>query len=795
MKRLFLCLLLGVFLQSTAAQVMDVKGIVHDDKQIPVSYCNVAFSSLKNGELVVGCITDADGRWNVKIASGSYSLEVSFIGYTSYKDTVDIQTRTELPSIILTETANELQELVVTGQNKVRTASSDTYYLAESPKTIGRNALEVVSLAAGVSIDKRKGLKIYGKEGVKVMMNNRPIDLTGEELIKYIANLRGEDIKKVEVVSLADASRGGDALGGVIKITLKSRAVDGYDMSVGVMGQSYGTTFLGVKPDVSFNSKFNKFNVYGNLHYSSIGERETDRETSQYLETNKGLSTQTEVDYKQKVDDWFYRLGVVYDIDDKQSLGMDIDGAFSRSKEEMHTPSIITNNEKLRNFYSDYYRPDSISKFNLSLHYHRLTDDLGSELSVGADFYSSFDNSSEHNRLYSTDPGDDFLVETQGITQYSQRMYTSGVDYKWVLSPAFTLNMGAKFNFTRMKNDLNNRMYQDGKWGVDVDNTDNYSYDETILAGYANGTLRQGKWNLMAGVRYESTIRDMTSQNFPERVEKKTYHDFFPVVSATYNWNEEKGHSFTLKAKTGVTRPSFAELIPFSTQQNLYTFITGNPFLTPSYVYSVGADVLLFRGLYFGFDFTRKKDAVELVLQQRETNELIVDACYQNIPRMDSYMLNGYVPLPICDWLYAGIELAGGKKKREVGVIKDDIWLGFVGLEANITIARDWNLELYGSYVNKEFYGNMLLKKYYTADASLKRSFMNKKLQIALNAENVFGKRKNLEVRDSGIHRDVYMKGSDEAARFTFSIRYTFGGKNKVQIDRIKATNATERER
>ena len=795
MKRLCIAFLSFLLMSQANSQNLKVSGTVSDEANEPICYCNITFRTPQDSSLVVGCIADMDGKWEVEIPKGKYLLGVSYVGYTPYNEVTQINSNMVMPNINLSVASHELQELVITGRKKVRTANADIYFLGNSPKTIGRNALEVVSLAAGVSVDKRKGLKIYGKEGVRVMVNNRQLDLKGDELSKYLANLRGEDIQTVEVVSLADASQSAEANGGLIRIKLKSQAVNGYDIGVGIIGQAYGKDFIGVRPDISFNSKINKFNIYGNLHYSSIGNRKTDTENSIYINSKDNLTTSSVVNNKLTLREWFYRFGTMYDIDDKQSLGLDIDGTFSRLKEHINTPSQVSTNGNITNYQANYFTPDSIQKFNISLNYRRRVNDLGSELAIGADYYSSSDNSSEHNHLYSIDSNENYSVKTEGTTRYNQKMYTTGLDYKWVLSPSFTLNVGGKYNFTRMKNNLNNNEFVNGKWGVDKENTDNFIYDETIRALYANGSLKLGKWDLMAGVRYEGSTKDTKSTNFPARTEKKTYNDFFPVLSTTFNFNEEKGHSLTFKTKAGIARPSFDELIPYSTQQNLYTYLVGNPFLSPSYTYSGGIDLLLFRGLYFGLDYTHKKDMVELVLQQPDPNSPRANAYYENIPKIDSYMFNSYLPAPICDWLFAGLEFSVGKKKREFSNSKDEIWQIAAGLEVNITLAKDWFIELYGSGINKDYYGNMLLKNYYTADLSLKKSFMNNKLQLSFNGVNIFGKKKSLEIRGGSIDRNLLMKAADDCRNFNISLRYSFGGKNKVEVDKVKAMNTEDRER
>ena len=99
------------------------------------------------------------------------------------------------------------------------------------------------------------------------------------------------------------------------------------------------------------------------------------------------------------------------------------------------------------------------------------------------------------------------------------------------------------------------------------------------------------------------------------------------------------------------------------------------------------------------------------------------------------------------------------------------------------------------NYVNREFYGNMILKNYYKVDLSLKRSFMKKKLQVAFNAINIFNRRRELVIDDESINRTLFRGKSADCKNFSLSVRYFFGSKTKVNGDRIKSINAEERAR
>lgn len=66
------------------------------------------------------------------------------------------------------------------------------------PQAIGRTAVEMLKLSPGVWI--RDDIAIFGKKGAKVMINNRLLRETGEDLINYLNQIPAEDILRIEIV-------------------------------------------------------------------------------------------------------------------------------------------------------------------------------------------------------------------------------------------------------------------------------------------------------------------------------------------------------------------------------------------------------------------------------------------------------------------------------------------------------------------------------------------------------------------------------------------------------------------
>lgn len=779
------------------AQAFHVRGVVMDKSKSPLPYCNVALKTQNDSTFIVGCITDDKGFFTLSVPKGYYMFHVSYVGYDDYSKSLTVKGNMRVDTVTMNESSVALAELTVKGKRVQRNSLSDVYYLNGSTKTVGRNALEVISLASGVTVDHRKGIRIYGKEGTKVVIDGRMLELSGESLNKYLANIKGEDIASMEVVKTTNATYDANATGGVIKIKLRKHVGNGYDASVGINSKMRETTFLGVKPDFSINSQIGKFNIYGNLSYSNISKRETDTEESVYKGRNTGIATSTIINDKIPTDSYFARLGVLYRINDKHTIGVDGDFTANHDREEMHTPSMIKTNDVTKNYYTNYYTPQTVREYNGSLNYIWSISESGSELNVGADYYYQSNRTGDDNTLTCQEDSS-FLKKTLSTVEYNRTMYTGGFDFKMVCSSVMTLDVGAKYNHTTLKDYLNYRYKDgiDGVWTTDAESTDDTEYREDITAGFVNANYKIGLWTLEGGLRYESTFKRLISRNFSDKNSSNTYGNLFPMMTATYDINKDKGHVLTLKYHSGISRPSFDQLVPFQTQQNLFTYVVGSPYLSPSYNYSAGADLLLFNAFYLGADYTREKDKVEMIIEPRDADGLMMNASYKNINQYDTYSMQTFVPIPVTKDIYFGLTLMGSHKRRQMyGGTTDKLWQFYSELEANVEMAGNFSFETTFSYLNRDFYGNMLLKDYYVLNFALRKSFLNKRLQVSLIGTNILGKPQKLYIDDQYIYRTVTMKRPDECSLFSLSVQYHFSNDASIKHKRVKAFNTEERER
>lgn len=253
MKRLVFIFFLVITTLSFAQQ-KSVSGVVTDSKGIPV----IGAVIVLEGNSTVGTITDADGRFNIKLDAAvakQAKLSVSCLSYTTTVVSVDGRS---ILDIVLEDDSEELDEVVVVGYGSMR--KSDLTGSVSSVKVDETQAAQSASLsqllqgnAAGVQVTNNSaspdggvsvlirgassfnssseplyvvdGIIINTSGNASVMSSNLGGDnATGEEQTNGLMGINPMDIASIEILKDASATAiyGSQGANGVVLITTKS---------------------------------------------------------------------------------------------------------------------------------------------------------------------------------------------------------------------------------------------------------------------------------------------------------------------------------------------------------------------------------------------------------------------------------------------------------------------------------------------------------------------------------------------------------------------------------------------
>lgn len=237
---IFLSLCLGAF--SASAQNGSVSGKVIDEKSQPVSYATVQLKGT-----AFGANTDDDGAFTISnVPAGAYSLEISYVGYANYEQSITVTAGSVATANVQLKTDYlSLNEVVVVGygtkQVKDLTGSVTSVSAKDfdkgnvsSPEQLitGKVAGIQVTTAGGAPgsssrIRVRGGSSLNASNDPLIVIDGVPVDNNGiDGSSNALSLINPNDIENITILKDASAAAiyGSRAANGVIIVTTKKGA-------------------------------------------------------------------------------------------------------------------------------------------------------------------------------------------------------------------------------------------------------------------------------------------------------------------------------------------------------------------------------------------------------------------------------------------------------------------------------------------------------------------------------------------------------------------------------------------
>lgn len=185
------------------AQTFSIKGkITEDGTKLPIESATVYITSVKDSTVLDYTITDKFGGFNFKIKkiSQQVNLKISFIGYETFKQTLEsINKDIDFGTIGLKESVNTLNEVVIKSEAPPIRIKKDTLEFNASSFKVrpDANVETLLKQLPGVEIDAEGKITVNGKEVNQILVNGKPFfDKDGKIALQ---NLPSDIINKVQV--------------------------------------------------------------------------------------------------------------------------------------------------------------------------------------------------------------------------------------------------------------------------------------------------------------------------------------------------------------------------------------------------------------------------------------------------------------------------------------------------------------------------------------------------------------------------------------------------------------------
>ena len=775
-----------------------INGTVIDKNNTKIS-ATLKFKSVIDSSFMKTVTTNEQGNFTLdNFPSGKFIVEVKSLGYKTLLETVALKpNKTDIHlSFTLQEDINELESVVVAGRKPLieRHNNKTVMNVENSIVSTGNTALEVLAKMPGVSVNQDGIISIRGRSGVNVLIDGKSTYLSAEQLATRLKSLNSNEIKAIELITNPSSRYDAEGNAGLLNIKLKKNASYGTNGSID-LGFGYGKN---AKSDagISINHRNKSLNIFGN--FANNNNKAT--ENLDILRVVKDLdqdtyfhqyNTQTRSSYNNN-----YKAGIDYFINDRNTLGFLTTGYFNNGHDLSNgvtaigqsftkvDSSIVADNPAKNKYRNQAY----------NLNYKSVMGTLGQELSIDLDYAKYY---SEENTIYQNS-----FFDQNGLNYKSPAIFRNAtpsfikikaakIDYALSLSATTKLDAGLKSSWVSTDNDFRFENLIGKDWKNDAGRSNRFVYDENINAAYTTLKHEFKSTSIEIGLRTEQTNSKGNSIN-DNKIVKRSYFDFFPSfnINQTLSPSNEIGFSYSRR----IDRPDYKSLNPFVYFVDLYTFSQGNPFLNPQYsnAFQLTYNYKKTLNISFGYSITNNL-IIDVLLPDNEKKTLYQTV--QNLDKQYAYDLTIGYPTTITKFWSMDNTLTSTYNQIKTSNLGEGIYdrkkVNFtVNSNHNFTLSPSTTAELSGEYASSQIYGTYAIKPYYGVDFGIKKSFLDKKLNIKLAANDVFDTRKaRISSALSGL--DYNLSQKQESRVYRLSLNYIFGS-SSIKGTRERKTSVTD---
>ena len=785
MKKLFNLLFLLAITYSAFAAEITGRVIDFGTKQ-GIDFANI--SVYKQGETspLTGTVTNEKGDFTLELSDGTYTLAVSFMGYTEQKREITVTGKPlNVGRIALKEDTQVLQDVEVVGQNSSMRFELDkkVFTVDQNIASAGASVTDILENIPSVDVDQEGNISLRNSEDVEIWINGKPAGLNSENRAQVLQQMPAGTIEKIELITNPSAKFSPEGTSGIINLVMKKDRQAGYYGSIQA-GLDYALAAPWTTPpgaNIGFNINFNAgpvdgyFNV-GYRYHTSNGGSTTDRYNLNGTGTEKLDSTLIESHLTQEGTQthrgggMFARGGLNFRLAEGHTLGVSGFGmisdpkVFNMNNDNQRTYTYVdwlnsaNNRSYTRNQTGTGHHPGG----NATIDYTFKMDNH--ELMVSAT-YNNFGFNMD--TYYEQIEGADTTYQFQGSNSLEHGIEVKA-DYEWKPTPQSRLEAG--YDYTCNWNTSHSDAFND--WNKSPEKELNPYYadfngrtqNHALYITYGNRFW--DKLSIQVGLRGEYYMRHLESSYkdgtgtvqdsyaaFPNKKDT-AYFQVYPSAYIGYDFGN--GHELQLNYTRRVRRPWGHQINPRMDFSDSTNISFGNVDLLPAYSnnlelnylktwerhtlsagvfwkYNEGAiqnykfmDGNVMKNTYFNIG-ARQELGVEVVAKNRLFGEVLQLTTSANFYWNNISAVNETV-------VYQGQPI-------DVNIAAQNIFAGSVRINAQFLFTKNFSGQISANYRSPRVVAQGTTSHSYSIDLGLRHTFLNKQLALALNVRDLLDSR------------------------------------------------------
>jgi iron complex outermembrane recepter protein len=783
---LLFCLL---YIHPLSAQGVSLKGSVTESSGEAIAYATIILKSAQDSSLVKADITDDLGHFTLEnISQGRYFLEATFIGLSNYiSDVFEVKSDPiQIPQIILSENAREIEEVVVTATRSLIEVKADrmVFNVQGTINATGDNGLSLLRKAPGVLVDNNNSISVLGRAGVLLYVDGKRIPLSGDDLTSYLENLSSDQIDKIDIITNPGSKYEAQGNAGIIDIRLKKDKNQGYNGSVGA---TFGHGRYGQgNVNASGNYRNKRLNTFGGVGYNK-GTRWNELIFENYQnglfmdESNISLA-----DYNGINGRW----GTDIFLSKKSTLGFLVSAQANDNQRRSDNITFISTQATPEKTDSILSAPNTSTsdrtQFTYNINY--AYESGKNTLNIDAD-YGTFRNEADFNQPNIYYAPDRETVVSRNITRYTTPVKiditTLKADFETEL---FGGKAGTGVKYSNVATDNGFYFYNIPDITPIINNrrSNIFKYNENVYAAYINySKVLNPKWNFSAGLRAEHTdaTGDLTAflPELEEAPAEFNYTNLFPSAGLTYSINP--ANVFSLNYGRRINRPDYNVLNPFKEQLSELSYSKGNKSLQPEIVNNVELGYTLQYRYTFKLAYSFTSNQITRLIGPDPEDPRAGFISWDNLAQQILYNFSASVPVDITPWwnAYANININYTINQADYGNnVVVDVKAGNYNIyqQHTFTLGKGWKGEISGWYSGPGVWGGVFLfDPSYSLNLGVQRKILKNKMNIRLFANDITFQSGWSGVSDFNGLRGIG-QGNWDSRRVSLSISYDLGNSN-----------------
>ena len=752
--------------------------LVDSTTRQPMPFATVALLSA-TGSILTGQTTTEAGHFTfTKLRSGTYGLQITYVGYLPRTLTgitlTAIQPIQNLDMILLRSESRQLNEVRVTGQKALIEEKSDrlVYNAGSDITNKGGTAVDVLRKAPMLTVDVSGNVQIRGSAGIKVLLNGRPSGLLARNLSEALKMIPANTILAVEVMTSPSARYDAEGAGGVINIITKKQ-LKGSNGNLDATAGNYVQSLGG-----SYGFKQKKFGLTFSGNANAEREKMIAEMTRTSLIAGRPAGELFQRNYANNVSrGWFGDLSMEYAFDTLNRVNLSVSswGGTWPNSGTLYNRFRNTDNRVSQEYNQIVDQKNPFGNIEWNLGYTRLFHKPKQELSVLGQYSYTFDNNRYASNQFDTA---NRLIYRETSTNLSRNpQWTWQIDYSHPFSKSgqHLFEVGAKLVqrnvrsvydiYASQPEDVNRLILSD-------DRSNTFTYNQQVMAGYASIKLT-GKtlWTLQLGTRLEKTTMDgqFKSTVSPFNVQ---FNNLIPSIVLSKQLNEQ--HSIKASYTQRISRPMIWDLNPYVNASDPKNLMAGNPQLRPelAHLAELAYSLTTKNGAYLNLNLYRRQTANSIEDVRTVDTSGVSLTVRQNVARNERTGLNVNASGQLGrNWKVNG----GGEfyyahfNSPSLGV-NNAGWLWQATLNMAYELPRNYSVQANGLYST----GWILLQgrnsAWYDYSMAVRKEFWDKKGSLILAVNNPF----TYPFRQQNDSQSDTFRSHTANQYFTRSVKLTF---------------------